>query len=573
MKTRNHIYYFSMKVFMILLIVIGCEKEKPNTPQNEYNPSLRFLEDFQNEYKVVQDSLNYVLSVIDTVTNEQLLDISIKSFNEEHYKLQFLIDKMADKRENNTYTQTEQEELIELYTEAQEYLSQINSKEREIEEIKNNMIIYISINQLKKYYYIFLDMALDNDYKLGFVDNIKDAYSKLLNAPTRKELLFYENCHLCEQSELFVANIDSISEWYDDYLDLVDTTNYLQTKYNENPIFIKEPEQRTYILALSSVYKTLKSNSVALNLSHYLKYNLETLYQQISNLQFSLVWEKVVPNPEVISRTSATAFKINNILYFGCGDNGGTLSDFYSLDINSNIITELTPFPGGPQKRLISFAIDDIGYVGGGFDSFSLGFWEYNPNTDSWVQKEDLPAHPEHGAIGFSIQDKGYIITPTRDENLNPTGGDLYEYSKETDTWVLKAKYPGGTTYPTYCVISENFYVGISNGEKTFWKYSQNDDSWTRLSDFPGTAWQLSNSFAIGSNIFVIAGWPCNNEVWKYSTTQNNWQRYEVDFPGSTRHNTITFSQNDLGYIGFGSTGCGCTCPTNEIWKFDYIEF
>ena len=38
-------------------------------------------------------------------------------------------------------------------------------------------------------------------------------------------------------------------------------------------------------------------------------------------------------------------------------------------------------------------------------------FWEYNPTTNSWSQKEIFPGSNRDKAVGFSINDKGYVGT------------------------------------------------------------------------------------------------------------------------------------------------------------------
>ena len=58
------------------------------------------------------------------------------------------------------------------------------------------------------------------------------------------------------------------------------------------------------------------------------------------------------------------------------------------------------------------FSVYGKGYVvTGGEGSAGTTVWEYNPTSDLWSQKTSLEASGRIEAVGFSIQDVGYITT------------------------------------------------------------------------------------------------------------------------------------------------------------------
>src|SRR5438094_240091 len=67
-------------------------------------------------------------------------------------------------------------------------------------------------------------------------------------------------------------------------------------------------------------------------------------------------------------------------------------------------------FGGTPRSGAVGFAINEKGYIGtGGY--YNNDFWEYDPSTDTWTQKADFGGTARFSAAGFSIGSKGYIGT------------------------------------------------------------------------------------------------------------------------------------------------------------------
>lgn len=110
---------------------------------------------------------------------------------------------------------------------------------------------------------------------------------------------------------------------------------------------------------------------------------------------------------------------------------------------------ELNDFSGGQRERAVGFSIGDYGYLGTGLDTAEQvlkDLWRYDPSTDSWTQMADLPGSARRDAIGFSAGGKGYIGLGV-DNEISFQGvkmKDLWEFDPFTNTWLQKADYPGG---------------------------------------------------------------------------------------------------------------------------------
>jgi len=75
----------------------------------------------------------------------------------------------------------------------------------------------------------------------------------------------------------------------------------------------------------------------------------------------------------------------------------------------------MADLPAPERRNALAFSIGDFGYVGTGIDSVEAqapgstiyrDFWQYNPASNSWIQKADYPGGNNNGiyfATGFSI--------------------------------------------------------------------------------------------------------------------------------------------------------------------------
>ncbi len=143
-------------------------------------------------------------------------------------------------------------------------------------------------------------------------------------------------------------------------------------------------------------------------------------------------------------RALASSFVIGNKAYVGLGLNetiGGTtrgrLTDFWSFSLDSGW-QQIAEFPGRPRSNAVGFSVDNYGYVGTGTDGYEVfhDFYQYDPVANKWFTKNSFPGGDRYDAVGFGLQGKGYIGTGFNVYWLN----DFYQYDPQTDSW---AKMPG----------------------------------------------------------------------------------------------------------------------------------
>jgi N-acetylneuraminic acid mutarotase len=159
---------------------------------------------------------------------------------------------------------------------------------------------------------------------------------------------------------------------------------------------------------------------------------------------------------------------------------------------------------------------------------------------NAWIRKADLPfGEPEnmspkrYAATAFSVDGFGYAGLGAG------LGGDIiddafYKYDPAENTWTKVTTFPGGArSYVTSFVIDGLAYVGLGFGGSTtemqrdFWRYDPQTNFWERIADFP-----LSNAYSIGiaysavvngKGYIVTSSWGEN--FWEYDPVQDSWKQ------------------------------------------------
>lgn len=222
----------------------------------------------------------------------------------------------------------------------------------------------------------------------------------------------------------------------------------------------------------------------------------------------------------------------------------------------------------GGCKRAFNFAfvINDKAYVGGG-SAYGCGgsnheFYEYNPVTDFWTQKTEIPLYYTC-RTGFSIGQYGYVL------NYDT----LLRYNPVLDSWDLMSTPP--FNYISECVsfvINEKAYIAFGYNNTEVWEYNPIGDSWIEMGNESPEIILKSTAIVIQNKAYIISGADSGspqtllNHVWEYNPTTDIWIQ-KMDFPGNARQSAIGFSTNNKGYFG---TGYDDTHQyTNDFWEYD----
>ncbi len=221
-------------------------------------------------------------------------------------------------------------------------------------------------------------------------------------------------------------------------------------------------------------------------------------------------------------RYSLTFFQIADRIYMGGGMiNGNPFNDFYESDAE-NISWERKETPPHPtMSGTSSFVIDNKAYVCGGV--FGRQVWQYDPSTDQWMRKADLPEDNRYWAFAFDLNGKGYFACGK--VSANTFVQDLWEYNTQTNRWTkLLDEFPGEFTAGAICFkINGKVYAGLGEFVGTYWsirkatrdiwEYDPSRISWKYVTTIPGTGGLGAYVFVIGDKAYIGGGYEYNKET------------------------------------------------------------
>ncbi|MDD2813424.1 MAG: kelch repeat-containing protein [Bacteroidales bacterium] len=278
-------------------------------------------------------------------------------------------------------------------------------------------------------------------------------------------------------------------------------------------------------------------------------------------------WERKADLPEV--HVNAVSFSFGDYGYLGTGISSGNGNLVYRYDPQNDKWERYSVMPGPPRDEAFCFPFKDRIIIGGGLNTLGANdneLWEFDPVENTWNRRNDLPFHfhNRYLAIGFSINDKGYLKRPEIDDY-----GSLVEYDPITDEWTRRADFPGiGVFQQVGFSLLGKGYVGLGFGDRQltseWWEYDPALNRWERKANFPGYQRYDAVSFTIGRRGYVGSGlnWdygPILNDFWEYSPDTDSWSRI-ADCPFQTLYSS-TFSINGKGYY---ATGLG----EYETWEY-----
>lgn len=230
----------------------------------------------------------------------------------------------------------------------------------------------------------------------------------------------------------------------------------------------------------------------------------------------------------------------------------------------------LPAFGGTAREGAVGFSINGKGYVCSGYNgSYTNDLWEYNPENNTWTQKADLPGDERAFAVGFAIEEKGYVATgKNATENLN----DLWEYSPTSNTWTSKVNFPGNARFGAVAfVLNGKGYIGTGmagSSKKDFFCYTPSTNTWNASASLPGNARLDAAVFVLNARAYLVGGRSGSyayEDFWEYSEQTNSWNQ-RSDFSGGTRHGAVGFTLGNYGYIATGRVN---SVSKDDLWQFN----
>jgi N-acetylneuraminic acid mutarotase len=225
------------------------------------------------------------------------------------------------------------------------------------------------------------------------------------------------------------------------------------------------------------------------------------------------------------------------ILYAIGGDDGNsvTLPTVEAYNFAANAWSTKTSMPVNLEETNGAGVIAGKIYVSGGrdLDNHSPGsddgyprrtLYVYDPASDSWTRKADMPL-PSMGGVSGVINGKLYV--------LNPSFPSFYHYDPATDTWSMLPKCPIDHFRGAAAVIAGKFYVAggvrfTANGPiaiRRLHVYDPATNTWAEKARMPYAVAHAAGARLLGQ--FYVLGGESNNHardyVQAYDPVANTW--------------------------------------------------
>jgi len=190
------------------------------------------------------------------------------------------------------------------------------------------------------------------------------------------------------------------------------------------------------------------------------------------------------------ARYNAVAFAIDDKGYIGTGYDGNYLKDFWAYDPAADTWTQVASLSGSKRSEAVAFVSNGLGYVVTGFNngSYLTDFWAYDPASNTWTEKRKIASVSDESydddystniqrsnASVFLIKGIAYLSCGKNSSVI----GSTWAYSFLTDTWTEKTAFEGAAREGAigFSVDDRGFLVSGTNSSYRF------DDLWEFFPD------------------------------------------------------------------------------------------
>ena len=264
-----------------------------------------------------------------------------------------------------------------------------------------------------------------------------------------------------------------------------------------------------------------------------------------------------------VGRHRATGFSIGNKGYAGLGHYNGTglnviYKDWWEFDPATNSWSQKADYignNGNGNYGVISFGLDNLGFVGGGQINTSPEFYKFDPIANTWTPAAACPSAPSN-LYGFAIDNNGYYIS----------WNTMYKYDPVLDQWTTLPTLPFsvGSWSSAFSIDG----IGYVKDYYDLWKYDPVTGLWEQKAASPGSAVSASVSFTHMGKGYVVSGFTgawsdVVSEVCEYDPVNDSWVLLD-EFPGSSRRFAVGFTVGNRSYLGLGTNGTNFS----DFWEF-----
>jgi hypothetical protein len=165
--------------------------------------------------------------------------------------------------------------------------------------------------------------------------------------------------------------------------------------------------------------------------------------------------------------------------------------------INGSTFERLTDLPFNTRDAL---AVEWEGklYLFGGLDAASFLVRMYDPQSKTWIAKQNAPVLLGRSSAVFTWEKRIFVLT---------NSAQLWEYNPVQDRWDLRTNYPGrmGQGYPVAEVIGKKAYMGLFRATQELWELNLETFTWKAKNQIIGFPQSInSGHFQYNGSIYFL---------------------------------------------------------------------
>lgn len=288
-------------------------------------------------------------------------------------------------------------------------------------------------------------------------------------------------------------------------------------------------------------------------------------------------------------RGGAVCFVIDNVAYVGTGANTNKTEDkeryrdFYACRVENGQLSwserwdrtgngvASMPEAAPARNGAVGFSINGKGYVGTGYDgtNYLKDFWEYDPKANTWTQVADYPGDSCRYAVAFVIDNIAYVGTgEDYDDNIL---SDFYKFDGQKWTPIPAIGKPRAQA-SAFVYNGKGYVVGGVNSGTVDWFqcYNPATNSWEDLrrisdrtdedfdDDYTLAAYGCT-AFVLGDKAYLTTGGAgyAGKATWEYHIEHDYWVQ-KTSFEGYDRKFAVSFvlDMGDGRMVPYVTTGC-----------------
>lgn len=248
--------------------------------------------------------------------------------------------------------------------------------------------------------------------------------------------------------------------------------------------------------------------------------------------------------------------------------------DVWEFDPGSNSWMQKADYPAGPRLSPFGFSIGNKGYVGCGLDQWlnvQSDVYEYDPATNNWTAKASFIGTPIFGAATAVVNSKGYVLCGDDWDLGYYRHNEVYAYTPTTNSWAYVTSFPAdGRRDPCAFAINNKIYVGTGSDNSyldvgDWWEYNPTTGAWVSKANYGGSPRSQAVAFAVNGRGYLGTGGQLDEQdFFEYNASANAWRGVN-SLPGQGRENSATFVIGNLAYLACGTSGTNYA----DCWEFN----